>query len=78
MMPIGMSLSVATGADVYLVVGAVVSGGVFGDHSSPISDTTIISSAAGCDVVDHTALQPYALLAGAGAALCLVFGFALL
>ncbi|QTR53961.1 Na+/H+ antiporter NhaC family protein [Thiothrix unzii] len=81
MMPIGVSLAVATGADVYLVVGAVVSGGVFGDHSSPISDTTIISSlAAGCDVVDHTASQlPYALLAGAGAAvLFTVFGFALL
>ena len=81
MMPIGVSLAVATGADVYLVVGAVVSGGVFGDHSSPISDTTIISSlAAGCDVVDHTASQlPYALLVGAGAAvLFTVFGFALL
>jgi Na+/H+ antiporter NhaC len=81
MMPIGVSLAVATGADVYLVVGAVISGGVFGDHASPISDTTIISSlAAGCDVADHATSQlPYALLAGAGAAvLFAVFGFALL
>ncbi|QTR50218.1 Na+/H+ antiporter NhaC family protein [Candidatus Thiothrix anitrata] len=81
MMPIGVSLAVATGADVYLVVGAVISGGVCGDHASPISDTTIISSlAAGCDVADHATSQlPYALLAGAGAAvLFAVFGFALL
>lgn len=78
MMPIGISLAVATGADVYLVVGAVISGGVFGDHSSPISDTTIISSlAAGCDVIEHTTSQlPYALIGGVGAAvLFAVFGF---
>ncbi len=47
------------------VVGAVFSGAVFGDHCSPISDTTIISSIA-CDVEphDHVRTQiPYALLA---------------
>lgn len=78
MMPIGISLAVATGADVYLVVGAVISGGVFGDHSSPISDTTIISSlAAGCGVIEHTTSQlPYALLSGAVAAMLFaLFGF---
>lgn len=77
MMPIGIALSSATGADATLVVGAVISGGVFGDHASPISDTTIIASlAAGCDVIEHTHSQlPYALLAAIGSAvLFAVFG----
>ncbi|MEE8589112.1 MAG: Na+/H+ antiporter NhaC family protein, partial [Sulfurimonadaceae bacterium] len=47
-------------------LGAVISGGVFGDHCSPISDTTIISSmATGCDHVEHVKTQlPYALFSG--------------
>ncbi len=47
-------------------VGAVLSGAVFGDHCSPISDTTIMSSmASGADHVDHVRTQlPYALLVG--------------
>lgn len=47
-----------------LLLGALLSGGVFGDHASPLSDTTIISSmSAACDHVDHTNTQlPYALL----------------
>lgn len=51
------------------VVGAVFSGAVFGDHCSPISDTTIVASIA-CDVTphDHVRTQlPYALLAAATA-----------
>lgn len=66
MLPIGVALAVSTGAHVELVIGAVVSGGVFGDHCSPISDTTIISSmAAGCDHIEHVNSQlPYALLGG--------------
>ncbi len=53
-----------------LVVGAVLGGGVFGDHCSPISDTTLISSlAAGCDHHEHVRTQlPFALLGGAVAA----------
>ncbi len=45
-------------------LGAVLSGAVFGDHCSPISDTTIMSSmASGADHVDHVRTQlPYALL----------------
>lgn len=45
-------------------IGAVLAGAVFGDHCSPISDTTILSSAgAGCDHIDHVRTQlPYALL----------------
>jgi Na+/H+ antiporter NhaC len=42
---------------------AVLAGSVFGDHCSPISDTTILSSTgAGCNHIDHVATQiPYAL-----------------
>ena len=46
-------------------IAAVLGGAVWGDHSSPISDTTIISAlSSGCEVVDHTRTQlPYALMA---------------
>jgi tetracycline resistance efflux pump len=60
-----------------LVVSAVLGGGVFGDHCSPISDTTVVSSmASASDHIDHVRTQlPYALLCGAGAvALYLVAG----
>lgn len=45
-------------------VGAVLAGAIFGDHCSPISDTTVLSSAAaGCDHLRHVVTQlPYALL----------------
>ena len=54
-----------------LVVSAVLGGGVFGDHCSPISDTTLISSmAAWSDHIDHVRTQlPYALAAAAGSVL---------
>lgn len=66
MVPIAIPLAVAMDADITLVLGAVISGGVFGDHCSPISDTTIISSmATGCDHVEHVKTQlPYALFSG--------------
>jgi len=46
------------------VISSVLAGAVFGDHCSPISDTTVMSSmASGCDHVDHVRTQlPYALL----------------
>ncbi|MFT7618588.1 MAG: Na+/H+ antiporter NhaC, partial [Planctomycetota bacterium] len=55
-------------------VGAVLAGAVFGDHCSPISDTTIMSSmASGADHVDHVRTQmPYALTV---AGIALVFGY---
>lgn len=80
MMPIAIALSVATGAHLYLIIGAVVSGGIFGDHASPISDTTIISSmAARCDHIEHVTTQlPYALVAGTFSAfLFIIAGFVL-
>ena len=53
------------GTLVYTAIGAVVSGGLFGDHCSPVSDTTVLSSlGAACDHIDHVRTQvPYAILA---------------
>jgi Na+/H+ antiporter NhaC len=78
MIPIAMPMAVAMDADVALCIGAVISGGIFGDHCSPISDTTIISSmASDCDVIEHVRTQlPYALISGL-IALMLFFMFSL-
>lgn len=67
MIPVAVPMAVAMDANIALCIGAVISGGIFGDHCSPISDTTIISSmASGCDVVEHVNTQlPYALISGA-------------
>jgi Na+/H+ antiporter NhaC len=67
MMPIALSLGATMDLNLSLVIASVISGGIFGDHASPISDTTIISSlASGCDHIEHVRTQlPYALLAGA-------------
>ncbi len=66
MMSIAMPLGISIDANLYLMIAAVLGGGVFGDHCSPISDTTLISSmAAGCDHIDHVRTQlPYALITG--------------
>ncbi|MCP4896016.1 MAG: Na+/H+ antiporter NhaC family protein [bacterium] len=55
-------------------VSGVLGGAVFGDHCSPISDTTIMSSmASGCDHIDHVRTQlPYALV---GAILAIFVGY---
>lgn len=64
LIPIAMPLADGLGISAPLMLGAVLSGGVFGDHASPLSDTTIISSmAAACDHIDHVNSQlPYAVL----------------
>ncbi|MCY6369157.1 Na+/H+ antiporter NhaC family protein [Clostridium ganghwense] len=80
MMPIGIQMAVAMDANVYMAVGAVISGAIMGDHCSPISDTTILSSmAAATDHIDHVKTQvPYALANAAVAfVLYLVVGFML-
>lgn len=66
LIPIGIPLSLALGIPPQLVVAAILGGGIFGDHCSPISDTTAVSSlAAGCDLLTHVKTQlPYALVAG--------------
>lgn len=77
MMPIGIPMVHLIGLNPALVTAAVLGGGVFGDHCSPISDTTIISSmASAADHIDHVRTQlPYALIAGGGAVLLfLIFG----
>lgn len=53
-------------------VGGVLAGAIFGDHCSPISDTTVLSSqASGCNHIAHVWTQmPYALLVGAVSVLC--------
>ncbi len=72
MIPLAVPLAAAMqpgdgGLFLPLVVSAVLGGGVFGDHCSPISDTTVISSAAaGSDHIEHVRTQaPYALAAAA-------------
>ncbi|MEJ2204738.1 MAG: Na+/H+ antiporter NhaC family protein [Gemmatimonadota bacterium] len=72
MLPIAVPAGAALGLPVAPFVAASLSGGVFGDHCSPISDTTIISSmAAATDHIDHVRTQlPYALIGGGIAAVC--------
>jgi Na+/H+ antiporter NhaC len=66
MMPLAVPAAIATGAPMPVVVGAVLSGGLFGDHSSPVSETTILSSTgAGTTPLEHFRTQlPYALTNG--------------
>jgi Na+/H+ antiporter NhaC len=64
----GAGVGFAGGEDYTILLGAISSimaGAVFGDHASPISDTTVISSmASACDHIDHVRTQlPYALMA---------------
>jgi Na+/H+ antiporter NhaC len=76
--PVVIPLAVAMGAGVGFdggenysillgVISSVMAGSIFGDHCSPISDTTIMSSmASGCDHIDHVRTQlPYALAVAA-------------
>lgn len=77
MIPIAIPMVGLIGLNAPLMLAAVLGGGVFGDHCSPISDTTIISSmASACDHIDHVRTQlPYALSAGGAAvALYLLMG----
>ncbi|MDH3786535.1 MAG: Na+/H+ antiporter NhaC family protein, partial [Acidobacteriota bacterium] len=55
-------------------ISSVLAGAIFGDHCSPISDTTVLSSmASACDHVDHVRTQmPYAMVV---AGVALVFGY---
>ena len=67
MIPIAVPIAMNLGLPVPLFLGAAISGAVFGDHASPISDTTVVASmAAATDHIDHVRTQlPYALLAAA-------------
>ena len=71
MIAIAVPMARELGADVYMTIAAALGGGIFGDHCSPISDTTILSSmASASDHIDHVKTQlPYALCCGGAAAL---------
>jgi Na+/H+ antiporter NhaC len=78
MLAIAIPMAKEMDANVYIAIAAVMGGGVFGDHCSPISDTTILSSmASASDHIDHVKTQlPYAMIAGGAAAiLYLIVGF---
>ncbi len=80
MISIAVPMAQSFDTNVSLAIAAALGGGVFGDHCSPISDTTIISSmASASDHIDHVKTQlPYALLAGGVTCiLYIILGFAL-
>ncbi len=70
MIPIAIPIAMTLGLPVHLFLAAAISGAIFGDHASPISDTTVVASmASACDHIDHVRTQlPYALLAATIAA----------
>jgi len=72
--PIAFALDNGYGLTTMISLGAVLDGAIFGDHCSPISDTTIISStASSCELMRHVRTQlPYSLLV---AAVALAFGY---
>ncbi|MDU4862890.1 MAG: Na+/H+ antiporter NhaC family protein [Terrisporobacter othiniensis] len=77
LMPLTIPLAHSISPDMsYIIVcvSAVLTGSIFGDHCSPISDTTILSSmGAGCNHIDHVRTQmPYALFVGS---IAILFGY---
>jgi tetracycline resistance efflux pump len=80
MIPIVIPMVDVIGLHPGLTLAAALGGGIFGDHCSPISDTTIVASmASATDHIDHVRTQlPYALTAAGGATVLFgVFGFLL-
>ncbi|MCI0516314.1 MAG: sodium:proton antiporter [Woeseiaceae bacterium] len=67
MIPIAIPIAATLGLSIPLFLAAAMSGAIFGDHASPISDTTVVASmASATDHIDHVRTQlPYALLAAA-------------
>jgi len=80
MIPIVVPMASLLDLHLGLTLAAALGGGIFGDHCSPISDSTIVASmASATDHIDHVRTQlPYALIAASGAlVLFLIFGFIL-
>lgn len=73
MIPIAVTLMDQSGGNSIIAISAVLAGAVYGDHTSPMSDTTILSSiGAGCSLQSHFITQfPYALIS----AICALIGF---
>ena len=74
--PIALPIAAQFNVPMELMIGACLSGGVFGDHCSPISDTTILAStAAGADHIQHVRTQlPYSLTVGISSAIGFLVG----
>jgi len=75
--PVAWNLA-GTHTMVAAVVGTVFSGAIFGDHASPISDTTVLSATfTGADLIDHVRTQLYyaTTVVGVAAALLVVWGY---
>lgn len=75
---IALPMAMNLGMSVPLVASAVWGGSIFGDHASPVSDTTIMSCATtGCNIIDHVKTQiPYVgIFAGLTVVFYLVAGF---
>jgi len=77
LIPTAVPVAFALDGDSYglttmITIGAVLDGAIFGDHCSPISDTTIMSSiSSSCDLMKHVRTQlPYSLFVAALALLC--------
>jgi Na+/H+ antiporter NhaC len=72
--PVAYAMDQGYGLTTMISIGAVLDGAIFGDHCSPISDTTIISStASSCELMRHVRTQlPYSLTV---AAIALIFGY---
>lgn len=66
MIPIGIQLGVSLGVPPHFMIGAAISGSIFGDMTSPISSDAIVASmATDCDHIEHIRTQmPYALVTG--------------
>jgi tetracycline resistance efflux pump len=71
LIPLAVPLAQSTGIHLPILISTILGGGLFGDHCSPISDTTIVASmASACDHIDHVRTQlPYAILAALAATL---------
>jgi len=76
MIPIAVPIAASMGMGLPFLLAAVLGGGLFGDHCSPISDTTLVASmASACDHIDHVRTQlPYALTAAAIASVLYLIG----
>lgn len=77
LMPLAVPLAHSINPEMSFIIvstSAVLTGAIFGDHCSPISDTTILSSmGAGCDHIEHVKTQmPYALFV---AFITVIFGY---
>ncbi|MCK5520349.1 MAG: Na+/H+ antiporter NhaC family protein [Candidatus Marinimicrobia bacterium] len=77
LMPLAIPLAYAMNPDaafMSMTIGSVLTGAIFGDHCSPISDTTILSSmGASCDHIDHTRTQIFYAIPVA--VIAIIFGY---